>query len=490
MATDQMNSILHHLRRAAFLQDGAGLSDGQLLERFRVRREELAFEVLLRRHGPMVLGVCRRVLQNAHDAEDAFQATFLVLVRKAASLQSRETVGNWLYGVAYHTALKARAARLRRRTKEAQVKTMSVRDALSEDAWQDLQPLLDQELSRLPDKYREPVVLCELQGKTLKEAAQQLRVPVGTLSGRLTTARRLLAKRLTRHGVALSAGSLATVLPSTATSMPTPLVISTVKAAASLASGEAAAAVISAQVAALTEGVLKAMLMSKLKVTGVVLLVIGGMVIGGAALLPRSLAATGADQPALGAEQPPAAQPEARAQVREPKDQPRGGSSVAGTLLAVDANKHTITVSTFNRQTGKKDMTYELVKDIEVLRDGKPAKLGELKQGNRITVRVNPDQKTAVSICETGKTLAAPLKSVDAEKNTITVTVTMGKRGDVPEKKDVTYELAKDGTVTLAGKEAKLADLKDYRPGSTVQLTFSVDDEKKLVHIDYASRNR
>jgi hypothetical protein len=163
---------------------------------------------------------------------------------------------------------------------------------------------------------------------------------------------------------------------------------------------------------------------------------------------------------------------------------------VAGTLQAVDADKHTVTVSTFNRQTGKKELTYELAKDLEVLRDGKPAKLGDLKQGNRITVRVSPDQKTALSIRETGKTLAAPLKSVDAEKNTITVTVTMGKRGDVPEKKDVTYELAKDGTVTLAGKEAKLADLKDYRPGSTVQLTFSVDDEKKLVHIDYATRNR
>jgi hypothetical protein len=214
----------------------------------------------------------------------------------------------------------------------------------------------------------------------------------------------------------------------------------------------------------------------------------------GAALLPRSFAANGADQPAA-AEQPRTPQPEGRpqapeARARDPKEQPRGGGSVAGTLLAVDVDKRTLTVSTFNRQTGKKELTYELAKEIEILRDGKPAKLGDLKQGNRITVQVSPDQKTAVGISETGKTLAAPLKSVDAEKNTITVTVTMGRRGDVPEKKDVTYELAKDGMVTLAGKGAKLADLKDYRPGSTVQLTFSVDDEKKLVHIDYATRNR
>src|SRR5262249_1116124 len=117
MATGQMSSILHHLRRAAFLQDAAEMTDGQLLERFLLRLEDVVFESLVRRHGPMVLGVCRRVLRNAHDAEDAFQATFLVLVRKATSLQLRGTIGNWLYGVAYHTALKARATLARQRTK-------------------------------------------------------------------------------------------------------------------------------------------------------------------------------------------------------------------------------------------------------------------------------------------------------------------------------------------------------------------------------------
>src|SRR5262249_44075451 len=153
------SGVLPHVRRAALLQDGGGMTDGQLLECFLARREEAAFEALVRRHGPMVLGVCRRVLRNAHDAEDAFQATFLVLVRKAASLLPREAVGNWLYGVAYHTALKARAAALRRRAKEAQVRAMSPREARPEDAGQEWRPLLDHELSRLPDKYREPVVL-------------------------------------------------------------------------------------------------------------------------------------------------------------------------------------------------------------------------------------------------------------------------------------------------------------------------------------------
>src|SRR6516162_9262434 len=115
-----MREVIRHLRRAALLQKGDGPSDGQLLESFVSHREETAFEVLLRRHGPMVLGVCQRILRNIHDAEDAFQATFLVLARKAASVKPREVVGNWLYGVAYRTALKARAMNAKRRTKEKQ----------------------------------------------------------------------------------------------------------------------------------------------------------------------------------------------------------------------------------------------------------------------------------------------------------------------------------------------------------------------------------
>ena len=124
MATGQMNSVIRHLRRATLLRDGGGMTDGQLLGCFIDRQDEAAFEALVRRHGPMVLGVCRRVLGNVHDAEDAFQATFLLLVRKAATLKSRELVGNWLYGVAYRTALEARAVSARRRSKEKQVSQM------------------------------------------------------------------------------------------------------------------------------------------------------------------------------------------------------------------------------------------------------------------------------------------------------------------------------------------------------------------------------
>ena len=182
------------------------MTDGQILECFITRRDEAAFEALVRRHGPMVLGVCRRILRNTHDAEDAFQATFLVLARKAPSIGQRELVGNWLYGAAYRAALEAKAAR--RRVRERQVSAMPEPEAAAEaQDWVDLRPVLDQELSRLPDKYRVPVALCDLQGRTRRDVARQLGIPAGTLSGRLATARRVLASRLARVGVALSAAT-------------------------------------------------------------------------------------------------------------------------------------------------------------------------------------------------------------------------------------------------------------------------------------------
>src|SRR5205823_8675279 len=169
MATSQMSEVIQHLRRV--LRDGAGLADGQLLEDYLSRRDEAALAALVRRHGPMVWGVCRRVLRNHHDAEDAFQATFLVLVRKAASIVPREMVANWLYGVAHQTALKARATAAKRKGRERQVTQMPEPAVTEQDLWTDLLPLLDQELSRLPDKYRSVIILCDLEGKTRKEAA-------------------------------------------------------------------------------------------------------------------------------------------------------------------------------------------------------------------------------------------------------------------------------------------------------------------------------
>jgi RNA polymerase sigma factor (sigma-70 family) len=276
-----MRTVIRHLRRAALLQAGDSLTDGQLLDSFLGQRDEAVFEALLRRHGRMVLGVCRRVLGNSDDADDAFQATFLVLVRKAATVRPRELVGSWLYGVAYRTALKARALNAKRRTKEKLARQRPPPESPGDEVPDELLARLDAELNRLPDKYRVPVVLCDLQGKTRKEAARILGVPEGTLSWRLAQAKKLLARRLSQYGVALSATLL---VEGAASAVPSPsLITATVKVGLLVATGQAATAgAVPAQVLALAEGVMKVMLLSKLRVAAWVI-VLAVCVGGGAA---------------------------------------------------------------------------------------------------------------------------------------------------------------------------------------------------------------
>ncbi len=273
MAINPASKILQHLHRTAFLGDGSGLSDGQLLERYLRHREDAAFAALVRRHGPMVRGVCRRVLGNDHDAEDAFQASFLVLVRKATAIVPRERVANFLYGVAHTTALRARGLIARRRAREKQVAEMPEPEARQPDDWNELRSVLDVELSRLPDKYRIPIVLCDLEDRPIKEAARHLGWPQGTLAGRLARARVMLAKRIARHGLMVSGGSLAALLSQQARSagVPARLISGTIEAARLFAAEQAATGAIAAPVVALTEGVLRTMLVIKLKTAMAVL---------------------------------------------------------------------------------------------------------------------------------------------------------------------------------------------------------------------------
>lgn len=285
------SSAVRHIRRAATL-NGDDLSDAQLLDGFVTARDEVAFEALVRRHGPMVLGVCRRVVGNAADADDAFQATFLVLVRRAAAVANRDLLGNWLYGVAFRTSLEARSRMLRRREKERPVADLPDPAAQADDGRPELVALLDRELKRLPDKYRLPVVLCELEGASRKTVARRLGIPEGTLSSRLAAARQLLAKRLTRRGVTLGAATVAVALSqSDAPAMaPAPLISSTVRAAFDLAAG----ASVSAPIDALTQGVLQSMFRIKLKFTAVVLTAIvlaaGALTYGVASFKPVAAA--------------------------------------------------------------------------------------------------------------------------------------------------------------------------------------------------------
>jgi len=281
MPTSPLNVVVQHLR-AVCEPDGGGMTDCELLARFLENRDEVVLAVLVKRHAPMVWGVCRRLL-NHQDAEDAFQATFLVLLRKAADVP-RQAVANWLYGVARQTAVHLRGSAAKQRRRETQM--VNVPEPImpaGRDA--DLRRVVDEELSRLPDHHRCVVVLCDLVGMTRKEAARQLGIPEGSVASRLARARVKLAKRLTHRGVVLSGGAVAAVLSAGSASASPTLVASTIKAASLLAAGQVAG-VVSAKVAALTEGVLKAMFMTKIKSVLAVVLVVGlafgGVGLGGA----------------------------------------------------------------------------------------------------------------------------------------------------------------------------------------------------------------
>ena len=305
MATHQLRKVIYQLRRAALGGAQEALTDEELLGGFVARRDEAAFETLVERHGPMVLGVCRRVLRNAHDVEDAFQATFLILVRRAASIKRPELVGNWLYGVAYRTARAARVKAARRRAKESPMHDMEHADLEPEAAWQQLQPLLDRELTRLPDKYRMPLILCELEGRTRKEVARQLEIPEGTLSSRLATAKKTLARRLNRAGLSLSAGFLAVLLSEKATSarLPASMMAAALKSATLFGSGHGSTtSVISADVVALTESVVRSMFLVKLRLT--MILVVAALVGGLGIILAQPAPAARQQDPRPAAKKP------------------------------------------------------------------------------------------------------------------------------------------------------------------------------------------
>jgi RNA polymerase sigma factor (sigma-70 family) len=272
-----LNKVLEHLHQALG-PPGGDPADGQLLGWFAANRDEAAFAALVRRHGPMVLGTCRRVLGHAQDAEDAFQATFLLLAQKASAVR-RDAVAGWLHGVARRVALEARSARARRQLRERQVDELP-QPAVAAAEPQDWPPLLDRELARLRAEYRAAVVLCDLEGLSRKEAARRLGVPEGTLSSRLARGRALLARRLAKCGVTLSAAALAAVARE-AQAAPAALASETVRVGLLVAAGQVAA--VSTPVAGLTREVLKAMFLGKLKVVAATAVVLAALGAGGVA---------------------------------------------------------------------------------------------------------------------------------------------------------------------------------------------------------------
>ena len=264
MTAAPLTKVVEYVRRVVGPAAAADISDGLLLERFLRQQDARAFEILVQRHAGLVLGVCERVLRHRQDAEDAFQATFMVLVRQGSSMMGRGNIAGWLYGVAFRTSLYARRRTARRRSVETRGSSREIGgDIALEVIWRDLRPVLDDELSRLPAKYRDPIVLCYLEGQTNEQAARTLGWTKGTVSGRLARARDLLRERLTRRGLALSSAIVAVALTrNAATAASSTLIQATVKAGAGVVAGTIVA---SAPVALLTEGVLHTMFLSKCK---------------------------------------------------------------------------------------------------------------------------------------------------------------------------------------------------------------------------------
>jgi RNA polymerase sigma factor (sigma-70 family) len=319
MTAAGLHEVVRQLRGVLARRETAGLTDGELWQRWVRERDEAALEVLVRKHGPMVLGVCRRILHHEQDAEDAFQATFLVLVRKTGSLRTPDRLGNWLHGVAHRTALAARALAGRRRAVEA---AFVPRTEMASDPSADLRPILDEELGRLPANYRIAVVLCDLEGKTRKEVARQLGWAEGTVASRVARGRSILARRLARRGFGGALVTAALMAEAATASVPSAVVVSTVTAASLMAARTAAApGALAGAVATLTEGVLQSMLLTKVKNTAAVLLLITLATLSAGALLARSAATEPAAPAANGQAQQQAKQADVRARVAELKQQ-------------------------------------------------------------------------------------------------------------------------------------------------------------------------
>jgi RNA polymerase sigma factor (sigma-70 family) len=338
MANAESGMVTRFLRDLCETQGHAEAPDSVLLERFALRHEESAFAVLLQRHGPMVLSVARRVLNSPQDVEDVFQATFLLLARKAASLRKPGSVGSWLHGAAHRLALKAREQEWRRQAHERRAAQM--RDLASRaSAWHEVQSALDAALEKLPQRYRTPLVLCYLEGRSHAEVARQLGCPLATVRTRIQRGRERLRNDLARRGFALStAGVASLLLASTAgAAAPASLASATCKAALACATGRAAAGLSSAAVSGLIYTELRTMFLTRVKTTAVILLAVS-LLVAGAAGLGRALVSAhrppGAAAGSLRrATAPPSSAGEARA---KPASDDRTVRTLRGHVLGPD----------------------------------------------------------------------------------------------------------------------------------------------------------
>lgn len=521
-----MATISHAVTEHRFLSFLDESTDGELLDQFITAKDDSAFAELVRRHAGMVLGVCRRVLHNAHDAEDCFQAAFLVLVRKAETIKPREMVGNWLYGVAYRTALEARKLAARRRIMERK-KPAPNEDVDAREDWRDLGPLLDQELNRLPDKYRAVIVACDLEGKTREEAARALGLPEGTVASRLARGRALLAKRLKRFEARMTVvGVAALLLEKTPPEVPQTLLTATIDAGMRLAGGQPTTGLVSRNVASLADAVVAGFYLAKLKIAGVALttlLLLGVMVgtlfpstqperrfkpnAGKAAVVEpgpgkptraldcivhginreqrtiEALSMSGEQLMRVEVEVTPETQIEINGQRATFAELNLGAAldvleytEINGrhTALRIRAAGRWIdgTVSAANEngvQIKADDRMFDVDKDTTVLVDGKKVKFGDLKTKMDVKVKVGPAKGKIERIDAVGPKRKDAVKAIDAATQTITL-----------ENAAEALTLAPDAPVYIDGRRETLAGLK---AGTRVTLQMSAQNPPCVVAI-------
>jgi RNA polymerase sigma factor (sigma-70 family) len=361
--------MLDPLRRLIGRQSGCSLSDTQLLEQYVTHQDAASFEVLVWRHGAMVLGLCRRVLREEHEAEDAFQATFLVFARKANSVGSGESVGSWLYKVAYRVALRLRSAAQKRPTQGEHPEEPATPEQSDEAVWRDLRPVLDDEIARLPEKYRAPFVLCYLQGRTNEEAALELGCPKGTILSRLARGREWLRDRLTQRGLAPAAVALALNLSCQAASavVPATLAQSTVAVAIPFAAGTTTE-LLPAHIAALAEGVIRTMIATKFKIAAAMLVTLSVL---GTGIGLAAFAAGGQERTRPASPTPPAAERGADRNVPQEREKPAErqpttgqrppqGPVVRGKVVEVAKDGKSFTVETPAVERGAQPAKYPI----------------------------------------------------------------------------------------------------------------------------------
>jgi TIGR03009 family protein len=292
----ELSALMGHIRGLVGAGDTGNVTDRDLLGRFARRRDEPAFGALVRRHGPMVLATCRRVLRHEHDAEDTFQAVFLVLARKAGAIRWRRSVSAWLHEVAVRLARKAKAQAARRRDRESRPECARATELGDDITWRDLRPVLDEELHRLPEKYRAPLLLCCFEGKTRDEAARQLGWSLGAVKGRLERGRDLLRLRLTRRGIGLSAAMFGILLSSEGATaqVSSLLLLKTLKTATHGAASSVLPGIVPTSIFTLTEGASKTMCLTKLKMVLVLAVATAGLT---AALVTYAVEAEPTEEP-------------------------------------------------------------------------------------------------------------------------------------------------------------------------------------------------